>query len=459
MPHDLVVMPQARPLSGSVPAPPDEDLSHLALLVAALADGVSELRRLSKGAHVAALVDALRRLGVTIEMAPENDATLVHGRRLRGFADPEGPVACGGSLATLHRLAAVLAAHPFRTVLTSDATRPSGMKQIAAALRRRAAQVEGAFSGAQAGELTSPFTVGPLAVNRALSGVEIELGEPRRDVKEALLLSGLYADEATYVREPIVSRDHLERMLQALEVPVSAVGPIVALDPAAWTGTIASFFFEVPGDVAAATLLSGVAALVPASRVCIRGVGLNPTRTGALELLRQMGAGVELSAQATRLGETEGTVCTGYAPLRSLPVAGELLLHAQGDLPVMVALAARARGTTEIAGVGDLAHADAFGENGVVAADFAVLLGAFGVDAVTPDPSRLVVLGRPEGALDAADIDAQGDAARATTALILGLLGREPTRIRNADALAERFPRLVGTLRALGADLRVERRD
>ena len=453
-------MPQVRPLSGSVPAPPDEDLSHLALLVAALAHGVSELRHLSKGAHVTALADALRCLGVTIETAAETNTTIVHGRGLRGLADAAGPVMCGASWLTLRRLAAVLVAHPFRTVLTSGVSRsPPGMTQVAAALRRRSAQVEGEFSAERAGELTSPFTVGPLPVDRALSGVELELADPRRDVKEALLFSGLYADEATYVREPIVSRDHLERMLLALDVPVSGAGPIVALDPVGWNETIASFFFEVPGDVAAATLLAGVAAVVPSSRVCVRGVGLNRTRTGALELLRQMGAGVELSAQATRLGEPEGTVCAGYAPLRSLSMEGELLWHAESDLPVLLALAARARGATEIAGIDALAQSDSFAGDGVATADMAQLLGAFGVEAAAPDPARIVVSGRPEGALDAADFDAGGDARLATTALILGLLGNAPSRIRNADALAERFPRLVGTLRALGADLRVERRD
>lgn len=459
MPHDLVIMPQERPLSGSVPAPPDEDLSHLALLVAALAEGASELRNVSKGWHVTALIDALRRLGVTVESGSQSGAMVVQGRALRGLVDPGGPVACGRSSPTLRRLAAVLVAHPFRTVLTSDVDpRTAGMTEVVAALRRRAAQVEGEFSGTSAGELRAPFTVGPLAIDRALSGVEVELAAPRSAVKEALLLSGLYADEATYVREAIVSRDHLERMLQALDVPVRAAGSIVALDPAAWTGKVESFFFDVPGDLAAATLLAGMAALVPASRVCVRGVGLNPTRTGALELMRQMGAGVELAAQATRLGETEGTVCASYAPLRGVSMAGELLLHAQGDWPVLLGLAARARGTSEIAGIGD--GADSFDENGFGSpAAMVELLGAFGVQAVSPDPSSVVVYGQPEGALDAADIDAKGDAARAATAVMLGLLGNGPSRIRHADALAERFPRLVGTLRALGADLRVERRD
>jgi 3-phosphoshikimate 1-carboxyvinyltransferase len=189
----------------------------------------------------------------------------------------------------------------------------------------------------------------------------------RPDVKEALLLSGLYADEATYVKEQIVSRDHLERMLQALDVPVSAAGPIVGLDPAPWNARIEPFSFEVPGDVAGATLLAGLAALVPGSRICVRDVGFNATRTGAFELLRQMGAAVELVVQGTRLGETHGTVCAAHAPLRAVSMAGELLQRAGDDLPVLAALAARARGTTEIVGIDELAKIDAFAERGASA--------------------------------------------------------------------------------------------
>jgi 3-phosphoshikimate 1-carboxyvinyltransferase len=238
---------------------------------------------------------------------------------------------------------------------------------------------------------------------------------------------------------------------------VSAAGPIIFLDPAGWSGKIEAFSFDVPGDVGAATLLAGMATLVPGSRVCVRGVGLNATRTGVLDLLRQMGAERETTAEATRLGETEGTVCAAYAPLRAVPMTGELLLHARDDLPVLLALAARARGTTEIAGLNALAATDAFVES-VSARGMVDLLHAFGIEAVSPDPDCIVVSGRPDEPLAAVDVDAEGGAARATTAIMLALLGNGPSRIRDADALAERFPRVVGTLRALGVDVRVEQR-
>jgi 3-phosphoshikimate 1-carboxyvinyltransferase len=470
--HDLVVMPQNGALAGSVPAPPDEDLGHLALLVAALADGASEVRRLSRGPHITAMIAALRQLGIAVEDAAERGTSVVRGRALRGLAEPREPVFCGPSAPTLTRLAAVLVAHPFRSVLTSEPrTRLTDLTGVAAALRRRGAQIEGIFSTERAGAIGPPLTVGPLPADRALSGVEYELAELRPDVKEALLLSGLYADEATYVREHVLSRDHLERMLAALDVPVSAAGPIVALDPAGhgpkevasfppWEPKLPPFSFDVPGDVAVASLLSVLATLVKGSRVCVRGVGLNPTRTGAFDLLRQMGGDVELVAQATRLGEIDGTVCASYAPLRAVTMAGEPVLRAIDDLPVLVALAARARGFTEIAiderHYGNSTDAAEYG--GPASMDRIVaVLRAFAVEAER-SPGGLALVGRPEGALAAADIDAEGSATVAALAVVLGLLGQAATRIRRADALAVRYPRIVGTLRALGADVRVESR-
>jgi 3-phosphoshikimate 1-carboxyvinyltransferase len=447
LPHDLIVMPQERPLSGSVPAPPDEDLSHLALLVAALADGESELRQLSKGGHVAALVDALFGLGVSFDGGANQGRAKVRGNGVRGLVDPGRPVSCDSSPLTLRRLAAVLVGHPFRTVLDVDPAMPlPGMPGVAAALRGRAAQIEGVFAGTRAGDVVAPFTVGPLRIDQALSGVEHELVAPGHDVKEALLLSGMYADEATYVREHFVSRDHLERLLDIVGVPIRVAGPIVALDPSAWDGKIEAFSFDIPGDVRAASLLSSAATLVSGSRVCVRGVGLNPTQSGAFALLRQMGGDVELTPQATRLGEAEGTVCASHAMLRAINMGGELLLGAAEHLPVLVALAARARGTTEIVGAAEAADAK-----------FVDAVRAFGIETETVGGDGLVVVGRPEGPLEAVDIDAEGDPARATTAVILALVARGPSRIRHADALARRFPRVVGLLRALGADLRVER--
>ena len=464
--HDLVITPQVRPLIGSVPSPPDENLGNLALFFAALSDDTSEIRRLGKGADVTAMTAALRQLGV--EVAEESDGvTRVVGRTLRGLREAAGPVSTGTSLSTMVRLASALVGHPFRTTLVSAARGALGeghptterraahesavMTDVAGALRRRAAQVEGAFAAARPGKIEAPFLVGPLAHDYALSGLEHETGAPDRHVKEALLLSALYADEATFVRETTVSCDHAERMLEALGVPVLRAGSIVQINPEAWDGKIPAFSCAVPGDVSAAVLFLAMATLVKDSRVCVRNVVLSPTRTGAFDWLRQLGGPVDVAPSAASLGEMEGTVCASYAPLRAVALAGEVFVHGEADFPVLAAVAARAAGTTEIA-LGDVRMP--WGD----AESVASVLRAFGVQ-VHLDRDQLSIEGRPGEALQAAQIDAEGDAAAASTALLLGLVADGPTTIRNVDALAFRFPRFVGTMRAIGADVRVSQRE
>src|SRR5262249_51064582 len=153
--------------------------------------------------------------------------------------------------------------------------------------------------------------------------------------KEALLLSGLWADESTYVRERILSPDHAERILGALDVPVAVAGPIVRLDVERWEGHIPAFAEEVPGDYSAAAILLGAAALVPGSRVSVRNTGLNLTRRGALDWLVQMGGLAEIEVHRTVLGEPEGVASAGHAELRGSTMGGENLVRAGGELHVL----------------------------------------------------------------------------------------------------------------------------
>jgi 3-phosphoshikimate 1-carboxyvinyltransferase len=271
-------------------------------------------------------------------------------------------------------------------------------------------------------------------------------------VKAALLLSGLFADEPTFVREGIASPDHAERMLDALDVPIEAAGPIVRLDVNDWSGKLRAFATDVPGDVFGAAILLAAATLVPASRVCVRGTGLNVTRRGTLDAIRQMGGAIAWEVHRTALGEPEGVVCANHAPLVGIGFSGENLVRARGELHLVAALAARARGRTEMAGIGALLGPVAESALGPLIE----LVRAFGVDAETAGDG-LVIEGRPEGPLIAADVEA-GEPGLAVTATLLGLAAGGSSRVRNVDALARRFPRFAGTLRALGVDARIEER-
>jgi 3-phosphoshikimate 1-carboxyvinyltransferase len=447
--HDLIVAPQARPLEGSVPIPSDPRIAELAILCAALAEGKSEIRWLSQGRDVETMIGALRSLGVDIE-ADERRAR-VGGVGLSGLVPADAAIDCGGAPSVLAALSGVLAASPFATMLDSrDVPRGLDLAELAGALRGRSGQIEGRFSATRAGQITLPLVVGPLPPRVRLSEVDRELAGSQPEIKSALLLSGLFAEGPTYLHERVMSPDHVVRLLDALDVPIATAGSAIELDPAIWPGKLPSFSYRVAGDLSAAMFFLTAASLVEDSRVCIRDVGLNPTRTGGIDVLRTMGIEVDVEVHGVEHGEPRGNVCAAFAPLRNTTLAGETLGRARGDLAVLVALAARARGTSEIM------LEPALGDREQLAR-FAEVLGQFGVVAESTE-SQVMIVGRSEHALPAAEIEASDSAEVAVLATLLALLGDGESKIRGVDALAGRFPRLIGTLRALGANARIERR-
>lgn len=448
---DLIVSPQKKPLLGSVPVPSDKSIGHRALIFAALAEPgmASELLRFSYGEDNVATLRALEKMGVVIEDDRAGHLR-VSGVGLRGLREPSEALDCGNSGTTMRLFAGLLAAQPFRTVLTGDASlsrRP--MARVANPLRQRGATIEGEFMPEKPGEITPPLTIGPLAPGHELIELEHAMQVASAQVKSALLLSGLYASGPTWVSEPSISRDHTERMLGALGVPLSTMGPLVELDPSRWSERLPPFSLDVPGDLSAAAFLLVAATLVPGSEVRTRRTGVNPTRAGLLEVMRAMGARLEALAQKSELGEPYADLTAGASFLRATVLAGELLTRAIDEVPIFCALAARARGVSEIAEALELRVK----ESDRIAA-MSGILRAFGVETEElADGMRIE--GRPDAPLLAADVSSHGDHRIAMTATILALLADGPSRIRDADCIAASFPRFVGTLRALGAEIQV----
>jgi 3-phosphoshikimate 1-carboxyvinyltransferase len=445
----LVVHPMTRPLAGSVPLPADKSIAHRALLLAAIAKGESRIVAASPGEDNAATAAALRALGVRVEAGAS--AISVGGVGLDGLSAPAGPIDCGNSGTTMRLLAGLLAAQRFATTLVGDASlsrRP--MERVARPLRLRGARIEGRIDPGRPGECTAPLEIGPLPHPRVLEPLEYEAPVASAQVKSAILLSGLYADGPTYVREPTLSRDHTERMLAALGVPLRTVGPMIELDAAAWSGELPAFDVTVPGDLSAAAFLIAAAHVVPDSRIDVRGVGLNPTRTGVFEILRDMGGAFEIEARGEALGEPVGLVRAAWAPLSGARAGGEVVARAIDELPIVIGLAARARGTTVIADAAELRvkETDRIGA-------MAAALRAFGVGC-EEQPDGLVIEGRPDRPLAAATVDSRGDHRVAMTAAVLGLAAEGKVRVRDAACIRTSFPRFVGTLRALGATIEIE---
>ena len=447
----LVVHPAAAPLVGSVPVPSDKSIGHRALLLGALCEGDTRIAGFSHGEDNVSTANALRAMGVVIDEPSPTDL-IVHGRGLRGLSAPGRALDCGNSGTTMRLLCGVLAAARFQATLVGDETlsrRP--MMRVAGPLRQRGARLEGrAHTGRDgAADVLAPLVIGPLPEGRALSALEYESPVASAQVKSAILLSGLYADGVTRLREPSVSRDHTERMLSALGCPLRTVGSLVELDPAGWDGRLPALSLTIPGDVSAAAFVLVAAQLVVGSRVTARDVGVNPTRTGLLEIARDMGAGLLIEPQGERGGEPVAELHASFAPLRGIRVGGETVPRAIDEIPIACALAARAAGTTRIRDAQELRHKESDR-----IATMAGVLRAFGVTCEEL-PDGLDIEGRPDP-LNAAEVQSKGDHRIAMTAAVLALVARGPCRIRDAACIATSYPKFVATLRALGARIDVE---
>lgn len=444
---ELVIRPASAPLRGTVPLPGDASIALRALLLAALARGESHVRVPSAGASTAATIQAIRALGATV--VDDASAVRIGGVGLDGLRAPGAPIDCGSSASLMRLLAGLLAGQRFATTLVASGA-PRSMARVAGTLRQRGARIEGRIDPSRVGEVFAPLVVGPLPAPHVLSGVELDVPPGAADEKGAILLSGLWSEATTVVREPLVSRDHTERLLSALGVPMARAGSIVALEPEGFSGELPAFDVTIPGDPGAGAFVLAAGCVVPGSEVGVRGVALNPTRGGFLDLLRRMVAPVTAVTLGDALGEPWGDVHLAHGPLTAAPLAAEATLRALDEIPAACVVAAVAHGVTAIADAAPV-RAD---EPGRIPALIA-MLRAFGVGC-EERRDGLLVEGRGEAAVPAATFDAGGDGRVAMAAAVLALRGDGVSRVRGAEGLADVFPRFAGTLRALGADVRVE---
>jgi 3-phosphoshikimate 1-carboxyvinyltransferase len=450
MPSRLIVRPPSRPLSGSVPVPSDRSITHRALLLAALSNGPCELRGFAYGSDNLQMLRALSALGVRHE--DDQKGTLkIRGGGLRGLSEPKEPLNCGHSPTIARLLTGVLSGQPFKTTLAgSDTNSRRPMRAVTEPLVRRGAHIVGTPHPEDAHELCLPLEVGPLATER-LQPIDYVMSRPSDHAKGALLFAGLFASGPTLIHEPVLSRDHTERMFDALGLPVQAMGSMVSLHPPADPLAIRGFDADIPGDISAAAFILAAAQLVPESSVSTRRTGLNPTRTGILDMIRLFGGRTGITPTGDALGEPFGEVSSRGAPLRGIKISGELALRGMDEIPVACVLAARARGVTEISDVAELRE-----ESPDRLTALAGMLRAFGV-SVSEKPDGLLIEGQPERPLAAARVSSGGDHRMAMAAALLALAADGESVIDEADPIAVSFPRFVGTLRALGAEIEVQK--
>ncbi|WP_291524228.1 3-phosphoshikimate 1-carboxyvinyltransferase [Acidithiobacillus sp.] len=327
-------------LKGRFSVPGDKSISHRAVILGALAEGITEVEGLLEGADVLATIAAFRAMGVEME-GPNNGHLRIQGAGLHGLHAPAVPLDCGNSGTAMRLLAGVLAGQAFSSTLIGDTSlqkRPMG--RLLNPLR------------AMGAEITAQEGRAPLHIHgRPLHGIEYALPVASAQVKSAVLLAGVYADGQTCVTEPAPTRDHSERMLQGFGYPLERQGPRICLRSG---GQLHGQSLQVPGDISSAAFFLLGATIAPGSDLTLEGVGINPTRTGIIEILTRMGARIDLTALREVGGEPVADIRVRYAPLQGIAIPPRLVPLAIDEFPALFIAAACAKGQTVITGAEEL---------------------------------------------------------------------------------------------------------
>ena len=436
---NAVVRPVRR-VDGTVSVPGDKSVSHRAALLGALADGLTEVQGFLEGEDCLGTLRAVAALGA--EVARKGPGHFViQGVGLDGLAEPGDIVDCGNSGTTARLLVGVLAGQPFATVLTGDESlRRRPMDRVMEPLTRMGARVVGRRGGARL-----PLAIAgarPLHPIRHISPVA------SAQVKSAVLLAGLFASGPVDVVEPARSRDHTERMLTAFGGEIHADGETVTVVPGR---RLAGRLCRVPGDISSAAFFLVAGAVAPDGAVTVRGVGVNPTRTGALDILGAMGARVDIS---TREGDGEPMADLRVSPgaLRGAEVGGSLVPRAIDEMPILAVAAACAEGATVVRDAAELRVK----ESDRIRA-LASELGKMGV-AIEERPDGFRVAGRSPGVppFRGARVSSWGDHRLAMALVVAGLLAEGPSLVEGIDCIATSYPDFVATCRALAGEDAVE---
>ena len=415
------------PLRGEITVPGDKSISHRAVMLGALANGTTHITGFLMGEDCLSTIDCFRKMGVEIEIT--DSEVIVEGVGLHGLCAPEETLYTGNSGTTTRLLCGILAGQPFTATLIGDASiqkRPMG--RVIKPLREMGASIEGKNDN------YCPLTLYP----SELYGIEYRLPVASAQLKSAILLAGLYAEGQTTVIEPAPSRDHTERMFRALGVEVETHGSTITLEP---PEDLYAVDIRVPGDISSAAFFLVAGAIVEGSELTIRNVGVNPTRTGILDVLHEMGADISIS----NFHDDAEPVCdltVKHSMLRGVEIGGSIIPRLIDELPVIAVAAAYAEGETVIRDAQELKVK----ESNRIAAMVTELKKA-GVDAEETDDGMIIRGGkRPHGAA----FETYKDHRIAMSLAVLALAARSACRIDEPEVVAISYPDFFHTLERLG---------
>ncbi len=419
---DLVVKP-SRGLRGALVLPGDKSISHRAVLLAAIAEGDTVITGFLNGQDTLNTARAVQMLGVSVE-GLGTDRLVVHGKGLDGLSEPAGILDLGNSGTGMRLLAGLLAGQDFFAILTGDRyLRKRPMARIVEPLRQMGAVIDGRSGGKLA----------PLAIRGGGKGIRaVDYASPvaSAQVKSAILLAGLYAEGVTSISEPSRSRDHTERMLRFFDVEVSEERAGVRLRGR--QKLTVKGILEIPSDISSAAFFMVAASIVRGSDLTIRNVGVNPTRTGVIDILTEMGADIALENQREQAGEPVADIRVRHKKLHAVQISGDMIPRAIDEIPVIAVAASYAQGKTVIRNASELRvkESDRI-------ATMAAELRRMGAN-VKELPDGMEITGRD--ALSGAVCESHGDHRIAMSVAVAGLAAEGDTMVRDAGWIDTSFP-------------------
>ena len=423
----LTIIP-GRPLRGAITVPGDKSLTHRAIILTALAEGTSTISGYCQGEDCLNTMRAFQGLGIPITLTATE--LTVHGKGFWGLTEPSAPIDCGNSGTGIRLLTGLLAGQDFFTVLTGDESiRRRPMGRVVKPLREMGAVI----GGRKGGELA------PLAITgTGLHGIEYTSPVASAQIKSSLLLAGLFAQGKTRYTEPSLSRDHTERMFQFFGIPLTKEDGALVLQgrpSVGWRG----IHVTIPGDFSAAAFFIVGATIVQGSDITIRNVGMNPTRTGLIEVMRKMGADIQVLGLREEAGEPVGDLRVKSSALRGMMIGHDLIPKTIDEFPVLCVAAAVAEGDTVISGAEELRVK----ESDRIATMSRELKAMGALIEERPDGMIIRGLGRggENGRLKAAGkAESHGDHRVAMSLAIGGLTAEQSMTIADTNCVNTSFP-------------------
>ncbi|MFW0089058.1 MAG: 3-phosphoshikimate 1-carboxyvinyltransferase [Coxiella endosymbiont of Haemaphysalis japonica] len=421
-------------LNGEIYVPGDKSISHRSVILAAIAEGRTQVNGFLMGADNLATVSAFQRMGVIIEVIKNENKLLVNGVGKHGLNIPADVIDCGNSGTAIRLLTGLLAGQSFTTTLKGDQSlRRRPMKRIIDPLLQMGAEIDSAKN------------LPPLKIigNPNLKGIHYRLPIASAQMKSCLLLAGLYAQGETCITEPAPSRDHTERLLKYFNYPMQVGDLRTCLSG---NGVLKARDIFIPGDISSAAFFIVATTITHGSAVCLRQIGINPTRLGIINLLKMMGGDVEIINRLEKCGEPVGDIFVRYAPLTGITIPQEQVPLAIDEFPILLIAAAAAQGETVLRGAKELRVKETDRIVAMVAG-----LKKLGIKS-EPLPDGLIVRG---GVFQGGTISSYRDHRIAMAFAIAGTIAKTPVRIHDCENVKTSFPNFVELASKIGMELKV----